>query len=90
VIAALLNPWRRRIQNFIDRRFYRRKYNAAEVLAAFARTARDETDLDVLTAELARVVGETIQAEFVGLWLHDPQARRKTETALPDSGPLHG
>src|SRR5262245_27418803 len=79
-------PLRRRIQTFIDRRFYRRKYDAANVLAAFARTARDETDLGVLSAELVRVVGETMQPEFVGLWLRYSQARSETEAARRDPG----
>ena len=86
-IAALFNPLRRRIQNFIDRRFYRRKYDAAKVLAAFATTARDETDLERLTAELLHVVNQTMQPEFVGLWLPDPQARSETAPTRPDSGP---
>jgi hypothetical protein len=68
-IAALFTPLRQRIQNAVDRRFYRRKYDAQQVLAAFALTARDETDLDALTGELARVVQETLQPEQVSVWL---------------------
>ena len=77
-IAALFNPVRRRVQGFIDRRFYRRKYNAEQVLARFAATARDETDLDALTAELLRVIQETMQPAHVALWLADssPRAQR--------------
>jgi hypothetical protein len=68
-IAALFTSLRRRIQDTIDRRFFRKKYNAQQVLAQFAQTARDETDLDALTAELVRVVDETLQPEFVSVWL---------------------
>ena len=68
-IAILFVPLRRRIQDFLDRRFYRRKYDAQQVLAQFAKTARDETDIDKLTNELMRVVDETMQPESVSVWL---------------------
>ncbi len=69
VIAALFAPLRRRVQDFIDRRFFRKKYDAQQVLAQFAQTARDETDMERLTAELARVVQETMQPEIAGIWI---------------------
>jgi hypothetical protein len=72
VMAALFDPLRRRFQKLIDKRFYRRKYDATKVLAAFGATARDETELERLTAEMLRVVDETMQPEFVGLWLREP------------------
>lgn len=68
-IAALFNPLRRGTQRFIDRRFYRRKYDAAETLAAFSATLREETDLDRLGDGLVEVVHETVQPGHVSLWL---------------------
>jgi hypothetical protein len=76
LIAALFTPLRRRIQGFIDRRFYRRKYNAEQALADFADTARSETDLEALTGKLVEVVSQTMQPERVSVWLKYPYERK--------------
>jgi hypothetical protein len=87
VIAALFRPLRQRLQAIIDRRFYRRKYDAAKVMAAFSSTLRNEVDLDRLREQLLAVVQETMQPSQASLWLRPTATARKQSAAWSSTPP---
>ena len=85
-MAALFQPARRRIQQAVDRRFNRRKYNTAKTIQAFSTRLRDQVDLDTLVTELLAVVDQTMEPTRASLWLR-PSASGSSDTAASERGP---
>ena len=75
-VAALFTPLRHRVQDLIDRRFYRRKYNAEQALAEFAAVVRNNADIHLVSDQLTRAIQETVQPEHASLWLKAPPENR--------------
>ena len=80
LVAAMFQPLRKRVQALIDRRFYRRKYDAARTLAAFSSTLRNEVELNLLSEQLVEVVQETMQPAHISLWLREPGQLKERNT----------
>ncbi len=83
VIAVLFQPLRHRIQATIDRRFYRRKYDAARIVEAYSATLRNEVDLSLLREHLITVVQDTMEPSHVSLWLREPDSKRAPLDRIP-------
>ncbi len=85
IIAALFSPLRRRIQDFIDRRFYRRKYNAEKILATLSAGLREEVNLERMSERLVSVVEETFQPETLSLWVQEGGGFKQSSGAMVSS-----
>jgi hypothetical protein len=81
-VAAVFQPARRRIQRAVDRRFNRRRYDAAQTIQAFSERLRQQTDLDTLTAELLAVVEQTMQPTSASVWLRSPAEHSAQRAAV--------
>lgn len=90
LIAALFNPLHRGVQAFIDRRFYRQKYDSVLALQEFSSAARREVELTRLTSELVGVVEQTVQPEGVWIWMRDENSRTKLQNSHFVSSPTNG